>query len=74
MMINKDGKTKLKNRLENKMTYLLPWVALDLWEFEFSVIWIHLFDLIPCWCTQYFDDFNQLINTRIAWEYWLAQK
>jgi hypothetical protein len=56
------------------MAYLLPWVALDLREFEFSIVGIHLLDLIPRWCAQYFDDFNQLIYARVAWENRLSKQ
>lgn len=66
----------MERLLEKKLggTYLLPWMAFDLREFEFSIVGIHLFNLIPRRCAQYFDDFHQLINTRIARKDWLTKK
>lgn len=54
-------------------TYFLPWMTLNLWKFEFRVIWIHFAYLFSCRCAQNFDDLNQLIDTRIAGENWLAE-
>lgn len=58
----------------NDLTYLLPWMALDLREFEFGVVWIHLLNLISRRRSQYFNDLNQLIDTRVSGKDWLAQK
>lgn len=44
------------------VAYLLPRMALDLREFEFGVVWIHLLNLIPRRRSQYFNDLNQLID------------
>lgn len=49
-------------------------MALDLREFEFGVVWIHLLDLISRRRTQYFNDLNQLIDARISRKDRLAQK
>lgn len=49
-------------------------MALDLREFELGVVWIHLLDLIPRRCPQYFDDLNQLVDARVSGKDWLTQK
>lgn len=49
-------------------------MALDLREFEFGVVWIHLLNLISSRRSQYFDDLNQLIDARVSGEDWLPQQ
>lgn len=74
--IDSGGKKKrvAQKRGRRKFTHLLPRMAFDLREFEFCVVGIHLFDLIPRRCAQHFDDLYQLIDARIARENWLTEK
>jgi hypothetical protein len=55
------------------LSYLAEGVWLDLWEFVFHVIGIHGTNLVACRSAQDFDNFYQLINTRLSGEQRLAQ-
>lgn len=59
---------------EGTSTYFLPWMTLNLWEFEFRIVWIHFAYLFSCRCAQNFDHFNQLINARVTRKDWLSQQ
>ena len=48
--------------------YFVPALALDLRELEFRIGRVHAVDLICARRAQNFDDFDELINTRLAWE------
>lgn len=56
------------------MNYLLPGMWLDLREFEFGVIWIHLSYLIARRGTKDFYYLDKLIDATVAREYWLSEQ
>lgn len=56
------------------MDYLLPRMRLNLWEFEFGIVGVHLANLIARRCTEDLDDLDQLIYTAVAREYRLAEQ
>lgn len=56
------------------MGYLLPWMRLNLWEFELGVIGVHLTYLVTCRGAEHLDDLHQLIHSAVPWEYRLAEQ
>ena len=51
---------------------LLPGQGLDLGEAVLCIFGIHGQNLISCWCSEDFDDFNELIDAALPWEDRLA--
>lgn len=49
-------------------TDLVPGVALDLREFEFRVVGVHLADLVARGSAQHLDDLHQLVHARVSGE------
>lgn len=56
------------------MGYLLPWVRLNLWEFELGVVGVHLTYLVTRRCAEHLDDLDQLIHATVSGEYRLAEQ
>jgi hypothetical protein len=45
-----------------------PRMSLDLGEFMIHKVGVHRLDLHPAWCPQDFDDFYQLVDSRLTAE------
>ena len=58
---------------DDNAIYLIERMWLDLWKLMLHVIWIHCSDLLSSRCAEHFDDFNQLIDARLAREKWLSK-
>ena len=52
----------------------MPWVCLDLWELELSVVGVHLSDLLLGGGAKDLDDLYQLVHTTVSQEDWLTQQ
>ena len=52
----------------------MPWVCLDLWELELSVVGVHLSDLLLGGGAEDLDDLHQLVHTTVSREDWLTQQ
>lgn len=48
-------------------------VRFDLRELVLHIVGVHRLDLLPRWCSQNFDDLNQLIDSALAGEEGLTQ-
>lgn len=48
--------------------HFVPWMCLDLREFEFTIIRIHAVNLFSGWCSKYLNNLNKLVDTRFSWE------
>ena len=44
------------------------------WKFEFSIVWVHVFNLFARGRSEDLDDLDELIDARISRENWLAQE
>lgn len=47
---------------------LAPSLLSDGGELELRIAWVHAVDLVLSRCTEYLDNFNKLVNTRLSWE------
>ena len=63
-----------RGREEERASYLVPGVRLDLRKLKLGIIAVHGFDLLPCRRAQHLDDFNQLIHAAVAREQRVAQQ
>jgi hypothetical protein len=52
----------------------VPRMRADLGKLELGVVRIHSSNLLAGWCSQHLDDLNQLVNSTLPWEEWLAEK
>ena len=55
------------------LTDFVEGMRLDLGKFVLHVVRIHGANLFPSWSPEYFDDFDELVNARLAREQRLSQ-
>ena len=58
----------------HSFVYLCPWMCLNLWEFEFGVVGVHLAYLLARGRAEDLDDLHQLVHAAVAREDGLAQE
>lgn len=58
---------------DREFEYLAKRMRLDLWEFVLHIIRIHSTNLITCRRAEDFNDFHELVNSRLSREEWLPE-